>query len=415
MNRWMLLALFGTYLLVALAASQDQFRGDEGAYVGYATNLVQGFYTYRDPERMNLWYGPGYPLLLAPFVAVGAPWLAAKVLNALLLLGGVLLFYQTLRIYVPARTASWGALLVGLYPPFFRHLHQVLTETLAVFLVCAFAYLFCRVYRDDRQRRWFVVGAAAALAWLALTKVVFGYVIVVMLLLCLLGLPLRPALFKRAALVFGLAMVLCTPYLLYTWSVTGRAFYWGNSGGPGLYWLATPYEGELGDWQNWSRLPDSSRFRRNHRAFFASLDGMSEIERSDSLQRQAVRNIKAHPKKFLRNWTANVGRLFFSFPFTDRPQKLSTLFYALPNTILLSLFGVSVYALVVGHRLVPVELNVLPLTGLVALGGISLVGAEARYFTPLVPLFALWIVTVLGCVMEIRMRRRHAEASGVGV
>lgn len=98
MNRWLLLALFGTYLLVVLAASQDQFQDDEGVYVGYATNLVHGFYTYRDPVRMNLWCGPGYPLLLAPFVALGVPWLAAKVLNALLLLGGVLLFFQTLRI-----------------------------------------------------------------------------------------------------------------------------------------------------------------------------------------------------------------------------------------------------------------------------------------------------------------------------
>lgn len=171
--------------------------------------------------------------------------------------------------------------------------------------------------------------------------------------------------------------------------------------------MASPYEGELGDWHNdWSELPAGSRFRQNHQQFLDSLDGLGEIERSDALHQRAVRNIQAYPEKYLRNWTANVGRLLFSFPYTDTPQKLSTLFYALPNTILLALFGVSVYALVVGHRTVPFELYILLAIGVVALGGMSLVAGGARYFTPLVPLFTLWIITVLASVIDIRIRGR---------
>jgi hypothetical protein len=126
-------------------------------------------------------------------------------------------------------------------------------------------------------------------------------------------------------------------------------------------------------------------------------------------------NIKANPKKYLGNWVANIGRLFFSVPFTDTPQKLSTLFYTLPNTILLTLFGLSVYASVVGRRLVPVEMYVLLVMGLVALGGSTLVSAFARYLIPLVPLFALWIVTVLARVIEVRIRGREGEAVKLAV
>jgi hypothetical protein len=133
------------------------------------------------------------------------------------------------------------------------------------------------------------------------------------------------------------------------------------------------------------------------------------------MQRQAVRNIEAHPKKYLRNWAANVGRLVFSLPFTDTPQKLSTLFYAVPNTILLALFGVSLYALVAGQRLVPIELFLLLTMGGVALGGMSLVVGTPRYLIPLVPLFTLWIVTVLAGVVEIRLRGRDENASRVGL
>jgi hypothetical protein len=133
------------------------------------------------------------------------------------------------------------------------------------------------------------------------------------------------------------------------------------------------------------------------------------------MQRQAVRNITAHPKKYLRNWVANVGRLLFSLPYTDTPQKLSTLFYAVPNTIVLALLSLSLLALVVGWRLVPSELYVLLLMGLVGLGGTTLLSAGARYLIPLVPLFTLWAVTVLARVLDIRIRGRQEEASEVVV
>lgn len=407
MTRWMLLLLFGIYMLVVLGASRDQFRMDEGTYVRYATNLAHGFYSPRSPQMVSLQEGPGYPLLLAPFAKLGLPWLAAKILNALLLLAGMLLFRKTLRMYVSQRTADWGALLMGLYPPFLRHIHLLMTETLAVFLVCAFAYLLCRAYGSHEPRRLVLLGAAAVLAWLSLTKVIFGYVVLGMLVLCLTALLLRRPAFKRAALVFALALGFCTPYLFYTWSLTGHVFYWDDQGGEVLYWMSTPYEGELGDWQDWSIVPAESRVRRNHEVFVDSLRGLGALQRNDALMRQAVRNIKTYPTKYVRNWVANVGRLIFSMPFTDTPQKLSTLFYALPNTILLVSFGLSLLALAVARPRVPGEIAALLMMATMAFGGSTLVSATTRFLVPLVPLFTLWIVFVLSRSFQVRIIARH--------
>ena len=55
--------------------------------------------------------------------------------------------------------------------------------------------------------------------------------------------------------------------------------------------------------------------------------------------RQGIENIKTHPKKFMRNVAANISRMCFSFPYSYTPQKLTTLFYVLPNAFLLSWAG----------------------------------------------------------------------------
>ena len=408
MTRRILAVLLGTYLLVVLVASQEQFAADEGTYVTYATNLTQGFFTSADPKRLDLRDGPGYPLVLAPFVALRAPWLAAKALNALLLAGGMLLLHQTLRVYVPPATARWGTLLTGLYPPFLRYIHQLMTETLAVFLACAFVYLFCRALREARSRWWAGFGAAVALAGLALTRVLFGYVILVMLLICLTGLGIRRLTFQRPTLVFALAMLLCAPYLAYTWKLTGRAFYWSNSGGSALYWLASPYDGELGDWQNdWRPLPANSRVQRNHQAFLDSLAGLGTVARSDALERRALRNIRSHPDKYIQNWLANLSRLFFSFPYTDTPQKLSTLFYVLPNVLLLALCGASLVAWRVARRPLPSEVHLVLFVGLVAIAGTSVGSASPRYLIPLIPFFVLWSLVALSVNLEVRVSQRR--------
>ena len=55
---------------------------------------------------------------------------------------------------------------------------------------------------------------------------------------------------RTGAAILLTAFVVLSPYALYTWRLTGRVFYWANSGGTTLYWMSTPFEGEYGDWNN---------------------------------------------------------------------------------------------------------------------------------------------------------------------
>ena len=63
-----LLPFLVLYVVLVLVFHKDAMEGDEGRYVFFAENLSQGFYSPRD--EINLWNGPGYPLVLVPLVLI---------------------------------------------------------------------------------------------------------------------------------------------------------------------------------------------------------------------------------------------------------------------------------------------------------------------------------------------------------
>jgi hypothetical protein len=391
------------YVIVVIVASSNSFYGDESGYVGFANNLSHGYYSPHDD--VDLWFGPGYPIVLLPFVLLRLPWLAAKLLNALFLLGAIIYFYQTLYLYVHERHAFVIAFLFGIYPPFLREIHLLLPESFVLLLVCGFLFHFCRLHQD-RGNSWAqLLTGSVFLGYLALTKVFFGYVILAgTVLFLVLYLWKRETQSNRSFLICLFALVCCLPYLLYTYSLTGRILYWGNSGGMSLYWMSTPYQGEWGSWFSSENVYEDSRLEP-HRAFFDSLSGLSGVERDDAFKRQAVYNITHHPTRFVANWMANIGRLLFSYPFSYTPQKLSTYFYILPNMFIVVLSILSLYPGYLGRRLIPYEIYASILLGLIALGGTSLLSAFDRQFRPLVPVFVLWISFILVRVLRIEIRQ----------
>src|SRR3982751_4510520 len=60
------------YLLICAFFHKDKLQGDEGRYLEFAHNLLHGYYSPPSP-RQSLWSGPGYPILLMPFVGLGLP------------------------------------------------------------------------------------------------------------------------------------------------------------------------------------------------------------------------------------------------------------------------------------------------------------------------------------------------------
>jgi 4-amino-4-deoxy-L-arabinose transferase-like glycosyltransferase len=377
-------------------------KSDAGRYIWFAENLTKGYYSPKN--EVNLWSGPGYPLLLTTVTAADNPFSAGAALNVGLMLGAVLYFYYTARRYLSDRQATLAAYVLGLWPPAVRMVPLVMTEVLSVFCMCGLAFHLSRSYREGRLRWGHMIGAGAFLGYLALTRVVFGYVIPVVLLVVLVFYLVRHRrAFLRDALVCLLALVVCLPYLYYTYSLTGKAYYWGTSGGLSLYWMSTPYEGELGDWHKMRAATNDPNLAPGHGAFFSQIGDLSPTGKDDALKQRAIENMKANPAKYFRNWIANIGRLLFGYPPTQSVFRLRTLLDVVPGMFLTVIAALCIYPSYAGRRHVPHDIWMLLLLGLVYFGGSSLLSGLPRFMLPIAPILLLWIYVVSARVVRIRI------------
>ncbi|MFM7726566.1 MAG: ArnT family glycosyltransferase, partial [Flavobacteriales bacterium] len=286
-NPWIVMLPF-LALYIALAATltkHDVLVRDEVRYWGLASNLLHGHFHNLEGDNF-LWSGPGYPALLAPMVALDVPYWVPKVVNAGIYYLAMVFFFKLICLYLPRRSA-WVASLCMLfyYVPWEETFGDIMTEALAFLLTIATSYSFCKALLEDKLSWRSMLKPAAWLAWLTLTKVIFGYVVLVcMLVFGLASLIQRKNAKLKASFRFTtLAMVLCLPYLVYTYSVSGKLFYWGNAGGMQLYWMSSPYEDELGDW-HYKSLKDDASLMQHHGAFFASIDTLEPVEKDDAFK-----------------------------------------------------------------------------------------------------------------------------------
>lgn len=70
------------YVYYILKHKWPVLYGDEPRYIGFAVNLLHGFYSPPAPG-INLWNGPGYPIVLMPCAALHLPVIFYLLLNAL--------------------------------------------------------------------------------------------------------------------------------------------------------------------------------------------------------------------------------------------------------------------------------------------------------------------------------------------
>lgn len=385
---------------------------DEASYVVLAERLTQGFYVTgddraildEDPASPDLWFGPGLPAALAPLVAVEAPLWLLRLTSPLLLFGAVLVFYVLSRRRFGPRVGVVAAYALGLYLPFLGLLSNLHSEVLAVLLV-AVGMLGLARFLERGGPAWLVLGAVG-LGGLALTRVAYGWVLTVALLLLLAWWVARRSRSSgRAAVVLVLALALCLPWLAYTYAKTDRLLVWGNSGSLSLYWVASPYDGDLGDWHQ-AHLVFTDPDLRPHRDFFEGLRGLELAEQNAEIEREALRNIVEHPGKYAENILANVSRMLFNSPYSRTFQQTNDIFYALPNAILLGALALCLLVLLPRRRTLPPETGVFVLLGSVAFILHALVAAYPRMLAPIVPLL-VW-VTVLALV-EAGLLTPHAR------
>lgn len=418
------LPLLGLYFLFVLLKAQDALIGDEGRYLQGARNLLEGFFA--SEETLFLWNGPGYPLYLALVLVAGLSPLAAKLGNAMFLFLAMVRFHGSLTLLREASGAGPGGERFRLLATYalgaFLLLHgslieQLMTEALSAYLISAAAwhYLFSlRAQPCSGAARIQTALAGFHLGYLALTKVFFGYALAAGLLASGAWILARvaraakgrklsaatgeaPSAAFRAAAACAFGTLLCVPYLAYTWSLTGKAFYWGNSGGSQLYCMTLPEDTLLGDWLNFDAVLEHPDFFPGQAPFYRALAAMDYVRRDEAMKAAALRNLRSHPWKYLRNWRANVNRMVFGYPVSRYPGSDSELRTGNRGVVQALPFYLGAFLAAPAWRLrhrIPSGAWVCLGFALGSLAALSLLSAIPRMVFPLLPLLGLWMAAV---------------------
>lgn len=359
-NPYILFLPFLLFYLVVIALFQtSEIYGDESRYFYFAHNLLQGFYSPKAPN-VDLVNGPGYPLLVALFLALKIPLILLKLLNAVFFYLSIILLFKTIRKYGSFRITFLVCLFWACYYNAYEFMPLVLTEILTVFLVSALMLLLTKVFDSPKEEgsKKYIFWAGIIFGYIALTKVVFGYVIVVMFIgTLLLWISNRKIVnYKKAFLISSIALLTTLPYLIYTYSLTGRILYWSTISGNNLYWMTSPEKDEFGSWMEYplygsdsisNTNVDSGSYsggilnfknrsyhfqgyedliRANHKDNFDEIyKYKTPMEQDDAYKRIAFKNIKEHPLKYFENWVSNIGRILFNFPYSYKTQTPGTL------------------------------------------------------------------------------------------
>ena len=394
---WLTPILLGYVLMVFLFAPSEPVW-DEGRYVWFARNLLQGFYSPPHPD-INLWSGPGYPIAIAPFVWLNLPLMTLRLFNVVLIFASLLLLYKVLLHYMREKTALVFVLLLALYYPAYPTIPVIHTESLSWFLISLICWLFIRTMQMKHTSRKWLIMTALSIAYLAMVKTLFGYVIAVMIIASVTTtfLPTYRLAGLRSLKIFLLAMVFCLPFLLYTYNLTGKFFYWTDAGGMSLYTMSTPHAYERGDWLSEEDMWENPA----HRTFLESIAHLDPIQRDEAYKRAAIENIKNHPVKFMYNWMDNVGRLLFGYPFTRYYSSQKVYFFALPNMFVFVFMVIALGIAMYRYKKVPPELFFLLLFIGAYLFGSSLLSAYRRMFYITMPFWTVFIGYVFGKIINI--------------
>ncbi|WP_053991483.1 glycosyltransferase family 39 protein [Mangrovimonas sp. TPBH4] len=401
------------YLIICLIKQQNILIGDEGRYLAYAHNLLNGTYIGSFKEESNfLWNGPGYPLFLTPFLYLKIPLLIPKLFNALFIYFGIIYLYRSLLLFLNKNKALLISLALGLYYPLlFESLPRILTEAISFFLVSFFTYQFITNLKLGRRKNFFL--ASIALGYLALTKVIFAYVIVTMFIVLVILLFLKPRFhtkaLKQSLVIFLLGFLTTLPYLTYTYNITDKFFYYGNAGGMSLYWMSTPFEGELGDWHSFKTLDKKKEIEVNHIEFINSIDNLHPVAKDEALKNKAIENIINHKAKYFKNWISNLGRIFFGYPHDFQITSNRMLYYVIPDTLLVICLIMTFVLSLLKFKDIELPIILISSFSLIYLGGISLLSSYHRFLYPIMPPLLTWITYILDryVSLKIKLKQQH--------
>lgn len=380
-------------------------HGDEIRYINYAKNLLRGGYVFDGNYR--LWNGPGYPIYLMPFVALNLPYIFITLTNAVLKYLTIVFLYKAARHYISPKTSLIIASAWGLYFLSFRELPTICTEPLTAFLITFLAFSVIRAFRLRTTKYIWLSGCA--LGFLILTKAIFSYVLLSLLFIYGIGFLLSrtrlSAVFEKKNIgrmlsILVIAFLFVSPYIVYTYRLTGKIYYFADSGGMQLYWMSTPFEYEYGEWHDddlerkKNNLCNDTFLVVNHQKDMDYVNQFTGFERDDAYKKLAIENIKKHPLKYIRNCFANSGRLLFTFPDSYQLQDDRDLMRVYINSFFWVGMIVASLLAVRNTRRLTFDMIFIAILIFSYFAFSVLVSAMLRFFYVMVPLMLLWMAYI---------------------
>jgi hypothetical protein len=382
-----------------------ELKGDENRYLMFAKNILN--FSYSPKEEVNLWSGPGYPIIVAALLYFGLSLQIIKYINAIFLFSSIFLFYKTLINLVDRKKATIFTIMFGFYVSIysFSLVPYLLTEPLTIFLISLISFTLIKYFPEKKVPFSIILILSVLLAFLALTKIIFGYVLLFASIISFtIFVFANNNKNKNTLYLFLLALFFCTPYLYYTYTLTGKCFYWGDSGGMSLYWMTTPFPNEHGDWNNFDFIIEGKvqkNLKKNHEEFFNQISKLNSIQKDEAFKKRALSNILKYPEKYFNNWLANIERMLFGYPFSYRSQL--TNFKAIPNMFVFVLGVLLLYPTIKLFDQIPVQLKILLLLGFIYLLLSSLLSAYRRQFFIITPIIFIWEIYTLGSLLKIKL------------
>ena len=411
------------FVSIVLIFPTNGKTGDEGRYLMYAHNLVRGFLSPPAPN-IDLGNGPGYPIVLMPFVALNLPFVCITLMNAAFYYLSIVFLFKSLNKIVSFKLAVIVSFFWACFLNLYEYLPIIYTEIFTAFLICLLIFYLLKVFNGYEMRaKKDIFFSGIIFGYLALTKPIFGYVIMAMIIgNGLVWITRRNSVnLKRGFFILLIALITTSPYLIYSYHLTNKIFYWSSNGGNNLYWMTTPYKGEYGNWIEYpfstdsvkERIPGSQDLiKLRHQKDFSNVTKDNILQQDDLLKQRAINNIKSHPVKFLQNCASNIGRMLFNFPYSYKVEKPGTLL-RLPFTGIIAVISIfCFFPTLLWWRKIYFPVKFLLFFSLIYLGGSILGSAETRMFTMIVPAILFWIAYTLQRSIKLKLKFDEKTKNG---
>jgi 4-amino-4-deoxy-L-arabinose transferase-like glycosyltransferase len=403
--------------LFVLYINTDGTTNDEGRYLSFAQNLLNGFYSTPYPD-VNLGNGPGYPLFILPIVFLNLPLVTIALLNVLMYYFSIVIVFKVIRNQSGQKIALFASIFWAFYLNSYEKLPYATYETLVMFLIILITYCLNKAFSTEIQskKRMYFLISGILLGYLSLTHPIFGYVNLTMLFGILLVYMKNRANknIKFVLYTILISFLIISPYLIYTYNLSGKLFYMSTNGGDNLYWMSTPYKSEYGDWYRFKKFKDDFRISRdgngddsikqNHLSVYKRIEHLNLMQKDDTLKKIAIQNIEAYPFKFLQNCFSNMGRIIFNTPYSYTFQTPKTLLRLPYNGILLVLLIFSFIPAFLNWRQIAFSLRFMIFFSFIYFGGSILGSAETRMFTYIVPVLLIWVSYIFSRSLIIKWK-----------